>query len=233
MTMGENDNDIQNDLPAADGSVTPTGTPGTNDAPGSSIATQNGQPASVTPPGAPDLSVENKRLKGQISAMQRQLIEARRSQGNGQLPQGTPGQGDPNDPATQVQREIAVAYQLADGQLREQMDAIYDLYPEITPQELSQIRRNPWAYCSRKTFMQGDVDTAKLEIEQYIADLVESRGTGNPAPQVPSGKGVNPSPALQPAVEPGVPGTNEDENDWSMPMDKLERKVLKAKANRK
>ena len=221
---------MQNDLSGADGQAIPQGTPGTNEVPGSSIANQNGQPASVPPQGAPDLSDENKRLKGQISALQRQMIQARRSQGNPASPQ-TPGQSDPNDPAAQVQREIAVAYQLADGQLREQMEAIYDLYPEVTSKELSQIRRNPWAYCSRQTFMQGDVETAKLEIEQYIADLVESRGSGQPAPQVPSGKGVNPSPAPQPVVDPGVPGTDEDENDWSMPMAKLEKKVSRIKAN--
>jgi hypothetical protein len=225
-----NDNGIQSDLPGADGSVTPTGTPGTNDVPGSSIATQNGQPASAAPAGAPDLGVENKRLKGQISAMQRQLIESRRSQG--QVPQA-PGQGDPNDPAAKIQNDIAVAYQLADGQLREQMESIYDLYPEITPQELSQIRRNPWAYCSRKTFMQGDVETAKLEIEQHIADAVESRGGGQPQPQVPSGVPVNPAPAPQQAVDPGVPGSDEDTNDWTMPMANLEKKVSKAKANAK
>lgn len=224
----ENDNGIQNDLPAADGLDIPSGTPGANDASGSSIATQNGQGASPTPQGAVDPSEENRRLKGQITALQKQIIQSRRSQGNSQIPQGQPQPGA-DDPTGQVQQQIAIAYQLADGQLREQMESVYDLYPELTPKELSQIRRNPWAYCSRQTFLQGDVETAKLEIEQYVADLVESRSAGQPAPQVPSGKGVNPSPAPQPVVDESVPGSEEDENDLTMPMAKLEKKVQRLK----
>lgn len=229
--MDINDNGAQNDLSGADGSAIPQGAPGTNEAPGSSIANQNGQPASGQPPagGQPDLSEENKRLKGQISALQRQMIQARRSQGTSQLPQGQAG--DPNDPESQAQQQIAIAYQLADGQLREQMESVYELYPELTPKELSQIRRNPWAYCSRQTFLAGDVETAKLEIEQFIADSVEGRGQGQPQPQVPSGVRVNPSPAPQPAIDQSVPGSEEDQNDWTMPMDKLEAKAHKAKLN--
>jgi hypothetical protein len=228
MNVDTNDNGMQNDLPAGDGLATPPGTPGANDPSGSSIANQNGQPASTTPPGAVDLTDENKRLKGQISALQRQMIAARRSQGT---PQNPAAPGGESDPASQAQRDIAVAYQLADGKLREQMESVYDLYPEITPKELSQIRRNPWAYCTRQTFLEGDVETAKLEIEQYIADLVESRVEGQPQPKIPSGTPVNPAPAPQPAVEQAVPGSDEDENDATMPMGKLEKKVQRIKAN--
>lgn len=222
----ENDNGVQNDTLVPDGSADPMGAPGANEGANGSIANQNGQ---QPPAQTPDVAEENRRLKGQITALQKQIIQSRRSQGTSPNP-ALNGQ-DPNDPAAAVQQQIAIAYQLADGQLREQMESVYDLYPELTSQELSQIRRNPWAYCSRQTFLQGDVETAKLEIEQYIADLVESKGSGQPAPQVPSGKGVNPSPAPQPTtVDTGVPGTSDDENPWTMPMDKLEQKAQKAKA---
>ena len=223
----ENDNGVQNDTLVPDGSDNPTGAPGANEGANGSIANQNGsQPSGQTP----DVAEENRRLKGQITALQKQIIQSRRSQGTSPSP--APNGQDPNDPAAQVQQQIAIAYQLADGQLREQMESVYDLYPELTSKELSHIRRNPWAYCSRQTFLQGDVETAKLEIEQYIADLVESKGTGQPAPQVPSGKGVSPSPAPQPAtVDTGTPGSAEDENPWTMPMDKLEQKAQRIKTS--
>lgn len=225
----ENDNGVQNDTIVPDGSDNPMGAPGANEGANGSIANQNGQ---QPPAQTPDVAEENRRLKGQITALQKQIIQSRRSQGTNPSP--VPGGQDPNDPMAASQQQIAIAYQLADGQLREQMESVYDLYPELTSQELSQIRRNPWAYCSRQTFLQGDVETAKLEIEQHIADLVESRGAGQPTPQVPSGKGVSPSPAPQPAaIDTGVPGSEADMNDWSMPMDKLEQKAQRIKVSSK
>lgn len=218
--MTENDNGNPNDTVPADGSVTPPGTLTPDDAGNGSIADQNGNPASPPAQGAdPE---ENKRLKGQISALQRQLIQARRSPGTPQnpaTPNGQPG-GDPN---SEVGKQIAIAYEIADGQMRRQMEDIYSLYPELTAPELQQIRRNPWAYCSREAFMQGDVETAKLEVEQYIADLVESRSNGTPAPQVPAGKGVTPAPAPAPAKTPA----DETNEDWTMPIADLEKKVAK------
>lgn len=220
-----NEIDNTNDIPGSDGSAIPSGTPTPGEAPGTSIADQNGQPASGQPPqGGADPVEENKRLKGHISALQRQIIEARRSQG-GQTPQVPGSAPDPNGNGDDVGSKIAMAYEIADGQLRRQMDAIYDLYPEVTPQELSQIRRNPWAYASREAFMQGDVETAKYEIEQYIADLVESRTAGTPAPQPPSGKSVTPSPAPTSA-----PAGDDQPSDWDLPMGDLEKKVNKIKA---
>jgi hypothetical protein len=221
----DNANGSQNDISLPNGSATPSGTPAPDAGNGSSIANQNGQQAPNPATPGVDPVEENRRLKGQISALQKQMIQSRRSQGT--TPQNP---ADPNDLNAQAQQQIALAYELADGQLRRQMDEIYGLYPEMTPQELNQIRRNPWAYCSRETFMTGDVDTAKLEIEQYIADLVASRATGAPAPAVPSGQGINPSPAPQADPEPAIPGSDEDPNDLTMPMDQLEKKVMKIKA---
>lgn len=218
------DNVGTNDIPAADGSDIPQGASGTDDATGTSIANQNGS----QPSGQPDAD-ENRRLKGQISALQRQVIQARRSQGG--QPQGQPqGQGQDQPAGGDVASQIAVAYEIADGQLRRQMEGVYDLYPELSKEELSMLRRNPWTFASRETFMSGDVETAKLEIEQWIADTVEARAKGQPAPTPPSGKVVNPAPAPTSAPEPAVPGSDEDQNPWSMPMASLEKKVVKEKA---
>lgn len=228
--MDPNDNGNPNDTLPADGSATPQGTPGTDDAGNGSIANQNGNPASGQPNGAdPD---ENKRLKGQIAALQRQLIQARRSPGTPQVPSpnGQPN-GQPDGADGEIGQKIAIAYEIADGQLRRQMEDIYALYPELTADELRQIRRNPWAYCSREAFMQGDVETAKLEIEQHVADLVEGRANGGQptAPVVPAGKGVTPNPAPAPVKTP----EQETQEDWNLPMDKLEQKVAKLKAQKR
>lgn len=227
-----NEIDGQNEIPAADGSAIPEGgTPGTGEAPGSSIPGQNGQPASA-PQGQPNLAEENQRLKGHISALQKQIIASRRSPG-GQtppVPGSTPGQG--GEGGSDVASQIAIAYEMADGQLRRQMEPVFDLYPELTKEELSMLRRNPWAFASRESFMTGDVESAKLEIEQWIADVVEARATGNPPPAPPSGKPVNPNPAPSATPEPATPGSAEDQNPWTMPMDKLEHAAAKEVAKR-
>ena len=224
--MNPNDNGNPSDTPSPDDQAIPQGAPTPDDGNGGSIADQNGTPASGQPAQGADPAEENKRLKGQISALQRQIIQARRSQGTPQNPATPPGQ--PGDPNGDVGQKIAIAYEIADGQMRRQMEDIYSLYPELTAPELQQIRRNPWAYCSREAFMQGDVETAKLEVEQYIADLVESRANGTPAPQVPAGKGVTPNPAPAPAKTPA----QDTQEDWALPMDQLEKKVSKIKAQR-
>lgn len=225
----QNDNGSQNDILPGDGSATPEGTPGASDPGSSSIATQNGQPASgQAPQGVADPAEENKRLKGQITALQRQIIEARRSQGK-PITQQNPNDPNAGQPSDEVGQKIAIAYEIADGQLRRQMENIYSLYPELPADMLSQIRRNPWAYCSRESFMQGDVETAKLEVEQFIADWVEGHGSATPpGPAIPSGKGVSPAPAPAPKTTPA----EEAQQDWQMPMGDLEKKVAKLKQQR-
>lgn len=95
---------------------------------------------------------------------------------------------------------------------------------------------NPWAFASRQSFLTGDWETALDEIEEKIANRVEEMAAGNPtqsqgqtqpsAPVAPATVNANPAPEGE--ADDAEPGTEQDENLWTMPMWKLEK--LKDKA---
>lgn len=186
--------------------------------------------------GNPDTgNTELEQLKANNRALNKALIEARRGQSrqNPQQPQGD------EDPFGTPQGQYAISLQLATGKLTQGLESVFDLYPEIPASEVKQIRKNPWAYASQDSYMAGDFNTAMLEVEQYLLDrateLSGGQGNGNVVPsqqkQVPAQ--MNPNPPTEQAVD-ADPGSAEDENLWTMPMDKLEKvknKQLAQKSN--
>lgn len=158
---------------------------------------------------------KEKNYQQQLRALNKQLIQARRGGGQNQ-PQND--QVDPNDPMNQY----GTALQIATGKLREGMENVFGLYPEVSQAEISRIRKNPWAFVSQETYINGDFEAAQLEIEEYLLDLAEGQNN-NPTPQ-PSPANINPNPAPQ-APQGDRSGTDEDEDPMTMPMSKLEKLV--------
>lgn len=215
------------DLGAGAGAGNGSGDGGQNN-PGS----QNGQ---QTDPRDAELA----KLRQDNKALNKALIDSRRNSNQNRNPlnrsgQNGQGQGQENLMDT-PEGQYSVALQLATGQLREKMEDVYSLYPEIPATELQRIRRNPWAFASQKSYMAGDVDAAALEIEQALLDRAEeikaAKAGGNNQPSQPAnGQQAN---GRQPAQinnnpaggdqEPAAPGTAEDTNPWTMPMEKLAR----------
>ena len=168
-----------------------------------------GQPSSQDD--AAKLKEENERLKGNLAAIQRREYLNRRSIGGQGQPQ--PGQGQPGGQTfgnidDSTAQQIAVAYEVADGQLRRELEPILALYPELDASDLSRIRTNPWAFTSRQSFMTGDVASALYEIEQMIAKQVEDKASTTASPGGGKGKAINPNPAPTPQPKKAaVPGT--------------------------
>ena len=175
-------------------------------------------------------AAKEKQYQDQIRALNKAVIESRRSGGNSNRQPAAPGESDPNDQLTQ---QYEVALEVAENRLRAGIEPVFGLYPEVPAKVVSQIRSNPWAFASRQSLLSGDFETAKMEIEQYLLDLAEE---GKPA----DGQGANqPAPAnLSNNPTPGNqddPANQPEENLWAMPMDQLEKLKEKelAKASRK
>lgn len=199
------------------------GAGGANSGQPSNPAGASGHP---TAQGQDDLS----RYKAEVQRLNRALIEAKR--GSRQ-----PG-FDPNgeDPYSTPQGQYALALQVATGNLRAGLENIAELYPEVDGKVISQIRKNPWAFASQQSYFQGDVESALLEIETYLSQVVESAGAGaNGGGNQPPTPPAKPTPANisgNPAPEPGQgagQGEDEDQDPWTMPMDQLEAAAAKAK----
>ena len=168
-------------------------------------------------------------MRKQNIALNRALVEARR-QANSSKNSYKPGQA--NDQGNGQSSDFNTAMRLAEGDVRAELDGILELYPELPANMVKLIRSNPWAYSSRESFMSLNVANALLDIEQYVADYVAGIAPATPAPQpkpaVPASK-VKPN---APAIDEGddediVPGSPEDTNPWTMPIDKLERRVAR------
>lgn len=156
-------------------------------------------------------------MSKQLRALNKQLIEARRGKGTPQQD----NQYDPNDPSAQY----GVALQISTGKLREGIENIFSYYPEVDGKVITQIRKNPWAFASQESYINGDFESAQLEIEEYLLELAEAGEQNNP----------NPSPA---AINPNANQGNQNqgssdpeaEDPMTMPMDQLERVVAKGRA---
>lgn len=212
---------------------------------GSSMDSSQGTPQGGIPSGDPTgnsqapgqqgsqdltaLQTENTRLKGQVSSLQKKYLDAVRGAGN-QQPAPTGGEGDENF------QTYEAALDLAGAKLLQGLEDIFSLYdgsnpdykdqPTLTPAEVRMIRKNPWGFVSRATISQvmrtGNLQPALLEVEQYMADLVDSR-TNSPVANAGGVKQVQPSAApVQPSSE-----QSEGQDPWSMPMDQLEQVVAK------
>lgn len=198
-----------------------SGNPGGN--PSSNNGTPDGQGGQPTD----ERETELARLRENNRALNKALIEARRGGRNGQQQNGQ--QGDPDTSSPEYQ--YATAIRLATADLRGKLEDVYDLYPEVPQQVIAQIRKNPWAYASQQSYFAGDWETAALEIEGYILDQAESSaGQGADPNPKPTPAQINGNPAPTPANPDADPGSDEDENDWTMPIDKLEKKARKLQA---
>ena len=239
----DGDNGLSQENP---GSADNPGFSDTGDQGGQNPQQQNPNGGSENPNGAqPDSRDEKiKQLEQNNKALNKLLIDARRNSSQRQ-PQNPNGNGDSN-PYETPEGQYAAAIQIATGQLRADLEPIMGLYPELPPAEAARIRMNPWAFAYQQSYFSGDYKSALLEIEQSIADRVEelasekgNGGAGNGQPnqvnrQQPAQ--INNNPAGENS-KPAAPGSSEDNNPWTMPMDKLEQtansEVAKQKAARK
>lgn len=176
-----------------------------------------------------DWASKEENYKKQLSALNRQLIEARRGKGNQN------GQQDNQGAYDTPEGQYAMALKVATGDLRGRMEDVLPLYPEIPASEMAMVRKNPWAYASQQSYQAGDWETAAMEIEQYLYDRALELGSNpgnnaNPNGVKPSPANVNGNPAPTAPNPNADPGSDEDEDDWTMPIDKLEKKVRKVQA---
>lgn len=196
-------------------------------------ANQSGTPSGQDGQQPATGDAEKEKLRADNRALNKALIEARR--GQRQQPQN---QGD-NNPFETPEGQYAISLEVATGQLSRKLENVYDLYPEIPAAEISRIRRNPWAFASFESYKAGDVETALQEIEYALLDRVNElgqRGQGNGQANGNAGQSgkvtpasINPNQPQEQEVD-TAPGSAEDEDPWTMPLDKLERKAKKQAA---
>jgi hypothetical protein len=219
--------------------VLPAGNAGAA-SPGASDPGTPGGDTTPSNPGDPNGASPDKRdeeinvLKKNIQGLNKALIDSRRSSRQKTSPLDNPAGGD--NPFDSEAGQYAAALELSDARLRGNMEERIALYPELAPEELQRIRLNPWAFASRQSFLQGDWETALDEIEEKIANRVEELA-GNPPPTkgqsqpgAPAPATVNANPTPEVPAEDVEPGSNEDQDLWTMPLNKLERLKNKAVA---
>lgn len=166
-------------------------------------------------------------LRANNRALNQRLIDARRG---GQQPQNPQPDGSLFETP---EGQYAISLELATGNLSRQLETrLFSLYPELPPEEIQRVRANPWAFASLESFKTGDVESALLEIDSALMERVnqikpgEGQGGGQPAQDNPNPATVNTNPALE-QDQGGEPGSAEDANPWTMPMDKLEKEKNK------
>ena len=196
---------------------------------GNQPAVPSGQDGQQTDTG----NAELEQLRANNRALNKALIESRR--GQRQQPQGQGGEDSPFDTP---EGQYAISLEVATGQLSRKLEDIYSLYPEIPASEVARIRRNPWAFASFESYKSGDVETALLEVEQALVDRVnelgqtDNQGSDNADEPKVTPATINPNQPAEQGVE-AASGSAEDENPWTMPIDKLEQKAKKQLAQTK
>lgn len=174
--------------------------------------------------GADELS----QYKAEVRRLNRALA-AKGSSAN--RPSPTPGAGaDGENPFETPQGQYAITIKLATANLAGKLESVYSLYPEIPAEEVARIRRNPWAYVSNSDlYFKGDWEGAAEDIEYYLLDRAEALKAGQPAPSREGGAlpvrpvAVNANPSPEPTNPNATPGSGEDQNPWTMPLNKLEQ----------
>lgn len=165
----------------------------------------------------------------ELAKMQREIKRLNRALArNSRTPsQQNNSAGDDFDPDS-PEGQYSTAMRLATGQLREQLEDVFDDFPELDPGIARQIRRNPWAFVNAKTFYNGDVNGAINEIASQIEEHIASQETQD--------SGVENQPAPNPGVTVNnnavdTAGETEEEqvSDWELPMSELEKKVKRVK----
>lgn len=169
-------------------------------------------------------------LSSEVKRLNQAIIDAKRGSRNNNNPQNGQDNGNAFDTP---EGQYGIAIQLATGNLRNKMENILSLYPELPSEEVSRIRKNPWAFAGHDTFINADWETAALEIEQAMlarAEEIEAAKTSaTPATPTPADVNANPAPGTS-GEDVTVPGTPEDNDPWTMPLDKLKAQKDKAVA---
>ena len=197
-------------------------------------ASQN--PAAVA--GVPDGNAGQQPIQGadelsQAKAEIRRLNRAMASKSSSiNRPSSTPQAGaDGESPFETPQGQYAISLQLATAKLSSKLESVFSLYPEVPAEEISRIRRNPWAYVSNPDlYYNGSWEQAAEDLEYYLLDRAEAlkgaqapvNGQGGALPVNPVV--VKPNPPSDPGGQPAAPGTSQDVNPWTMPLDQLEKK---------
>lgn len=185
--------------------------------------------------GTPDpRDTEIARLRNEVRTLNKGMVDAKRGNRQNNFQQQN-NQQDQGDPFGSPEGKYAVSLQLATGELRNKLENVFDMYKELEPADAARIRKNPWAFASHDSYISADYETAVTEIEQTIFDQLVQAGkidqNGNPIQQqnqnnggqgttVPATVNNNPNAEVQ---APAAPGSQEDNDPWTMPMEKLEK----------
>ena len=172
---------MQNDNDSNAGAATP----GTGD------STEPGSPQ-VTP-GAPSGTPDNQngtpttqgdeektRMREEIRRLNAAVVEAKRGSRNN--PQANPE----DDPFGTPEGKYGMAIQVATSNLRNKLEDLIPLYPELPADQISRIRKNPWAYTKLETYQNGDWETAALEIETAMVEEAEKLAANKPPVTTPN-----------------------------------------------
>lgn len=195
---------------------------------GGASATDPG-PAGGQPGSQPDPRDEQIRQQQKaIRDLNQAVIDSRRGN-RGQQPNGTIDDGSSFDTP---EGKYAVALEIAESRIRGSIEKIIPLYPEVPAEDIARIRANPMAFVSRDTMLSGDWKTAQLEIEQALLDradqIAAQKAAAKPVAPTPAAPSNNPAPDS--AADAVSPGTDGEQDLWSMPMADLEKLAMKEKA---
>ena len=199
-----------------------TGTSGAADAGGQGANPgSNSQPANQNGSQPTNWEVEARKHQAEVRRLNEALITARRGgqQGN--------GQNDGGDPFGSVEGKYGAALRIAEADVRGGLEGRLSFYPEIPADLISQIRKNPWAFVRQENYLKADAGAALDDIETFLlekANEISAQNGGNQGSQGgqtsknPANINSNPAPDLEAEAD---PGSEEDTNPWTMPMDKL------------
>lgn len=138
-------------------------------------------------------------------------------------------QGQANDFEEQPEsNDFVAAKERASFHLMKDLGGILDLYPELPARDKQRILKNPWAFTSDETYGSLNKANALLEIEEYVASVVDEIDASEPEveqPQPRVTKQVKPNPAPEVLED---EESAEEENLYTMPMDELEKRASRA-----
>ena len=164
-------------------------------------------------------------------ALNRKVVELMRQANASKGLYKSKGQANDSNPEQPAENDFIAAKERASFRLMKDLGGILDLYPELSARDRQRILNNPWAYTSDETYVSLNLSNALLEIEEYVASVVDEMDASEnevkeetPAPRVP--KQVKPNPAPE-ALEDEE--SSEEENLYTMPMDQLEKRANQAR----
>lgn len=129
--------------------------------------------------------------------------------------------------------QYAIALQVATGHLRDKLESVFDLYPELDAKDLNKIRKNPWAFTNLQNYQTGDWEAAAQDIEWQLLDMVNEKGGQQTTPQEPnqpSGGTQQPAQVNNNPADQGEQTTTEEptkDDLFAMPLDELEQRKNK------